>query len=279
MKKINTASVTSTARQPFLGRSVTHIKEGILEATSSIVKALIPTYVANDVVILHGLVLTGNYSGAGLTYSITAGAVYYNGEIYEVSAANGTISGSNVVVLTIATAYQSGDPVTMSDSAVINVHEIVTMNISQGATGSGTKDYSAMKSVVSHRSLLTATAASQTSATAAPTWENLTGITVTTPNDGRTRLYLIGYTCSSTQSQGGVSAQLEIQILQGAIQVDVKTAGKLNSTAPGVDSFNIDTCIIKPVLVPPNTIIKGQMRYTNLACTVDQQQLWAIELL
>lgn len=143
MKKINTSNVTSTSRQPLLGRSISHLQDGYTEVLNSICKRFMPNYSAGDVVILSGLVDTGT---SGVNYNISAGSVYYNGEVYQVAAGSGIFAGT-VAVLTLTTTYQSGDPVTMTDGSLKSVHEIVTMNLSNAASGSGTKDYSACKKI------------------------------------------------------------------------------------------------------------------------------------
>lgn len=140
MKKINTSNVTSTSKQPLYGRSITHLQEGYIEALDGICKSLLYGYTSAKFVILDGCKLTGSYSGAGNPYSVSAGSVYYQGEIYQVAAASGTISGTNVLYGAFTTTYQTGDPVTMSDGSTKNVHEIRTIVITQGATGGN--DYS-----------------------------------------------------------------------------------------------------------------------------------------
>jgi hypothetical protein len=184
MKKILNTS-TSTSRQPFLGRSIDHLKESQTETINSTVRAILNDgYTTNDVVILWGCVLTGSFSGAGNAFSVTQGAVFYNGEIYEVAAASGTISGTNVLIgsLDIST-FQSGDPVQNTDGTMNNVHRIDKFVISQAGTGTGTKDFSLWKPAKKISGRLTL--ASQTNATT--TYADATGLTFTTPNDGKTR--------------------------------------------------------------------------------------------
>lgn len=146
MKKINTSNVTSTAKQPLLGRSITHLTEGIVETFNSVLKKIIYSYSAGDVVILEGLVDSGT---VGVNFNISAGSVYYNGEVYQVAAASGVYAGT-VAVLTLTTTYQSGDPVQFTDGSTHNVHEINKMVISNAASGSGTKDYTACKKLIAN---------------------------------------------------------------------------------------------------------------------------------
>ena len=131
MKKILTSSITATARQPFLDYSLSHLQESYSEALTSICKKILYDYTANDVVILEGLVDSGT---AGVNFNISAGSVYYNGEVYQVAAASGTFSGT-VAVLTETTSYHPSDPVQMDDGTTANVHQIKKFVISNAASG------------------------------------------------------------------------------------------------------------------------------------------------
>lgn len=198
MKKIKTTDVTSTSRQPLLGRSISHIKEGIMENDNSLLRAILMAvsstgYTTNDVLVLHGCVNSGVNSGAGLTYTVSAGAVYYNGEIYQVAAANGTISGTNVVTLTITTTYQSGDPVTMTDGSLKNVHEIVTMDVGQGATGSGTIDFSNLDYINTYAQKIANQTTLATQTTSSTSYVDATGLSYTFTKAGKYEIEFIGY--------------------------------------------------------------------------------------
>ena len=276
MKKILTSSVTSTSRQPLLGRSISHLQEGLQENDNSLIRALLPTYTAGDIVVIYGCLNSGVNSGAGLAYNVSAGAVYYNGEIYQVAAASGVITGTNVVLLTLTTSYQSGDPVTNTDGSLNNVHQINTMVVSEAASGSGTKDFSALKTIVSHRSVLSATAASQTISSAAPTWADLTSVTVTTPNDNRVRMYAIFFKARIDEDNGNATAFVEFQLLQGSTQLDETSVGK--SLATATDVFLIPVNLVYVGLIDPNTIIKVQARRTTANCTAYTMKLYAVEI-
>lgn len=136
MKKINTSNVTSVSRQPFLGRSVSHVMDALTESFDSTIQGLIEDI--SLATILWGL---GNATPAGATYTLSVGAIYFGGEIYEVDAQTVTVTGSNRLVGTITTTYQSGDPVTMTDGSLQNVHEIRKIVFSNAAAGSGDFDF------------------------------------------------------------------------------------------------------------------------------------------
>jgi hypothetical protein len=86
--------------------------------------------------VLSGLV----NSGSGSVYDITAGYIYYQGEVYYIPAASFTASGANVAVIDFDVTYQSAtnaDPVEFSDGFSANVHKITNAIIIEGAAGSG----------------------------------------------------------------------------------------------------------------------------------------------
>lgn len=131
MKKVINASIT-TAKQPYYGRTMDHVMQGIAEGDDSNVRAVIED--ATKATILWGVV---NSTPAGATYTLTAGAIYWAGEIYQVDAQTVTVTGANKLVATITTTYQAGDPVTMSDNTTASVHAIRKLVFSDAASGSG----------------------------------------------------------------------------------------------------------------------------------------------
>lgn len=249
MKKINTSNVTSTVRQPFLGRSISHLKEGIMENDDSLLKAILEgisstTYTTNVPLILFGCVNTGNLSGAGLPYAISAGAIYYNGEIYQVAAASGTITGANVVLLTITTTYQSGDPVTMTDGSLKNVHEIVTMNVSEAASGSGTADFSSAVRISTYAQKIATQIDLAIQTTSSTSYVDATGLTYTFAKAGRYIIEFKGWTSvtitpssSFTVIDGG--GIMQIYNNTTAAELD-KSQTYISYNDSGVNVYDID---------------------------------------
>lgn len=144
MKKINTSAVSTAIGLPLKSGSLVHIQNAYQEALNSTVLAIISQGIYDPTVgyILHGCI----NSGSGTTYTISAGAVFFNGEIYQVAASTFTITGLQVPVGTITTSYFSdptADPVAFTDGVSRNVHEIRTIVFSAGLSGSGTVNYSA----------------------------------------------------------------------------------------------------------------------------------------
>lgn len=131
-KHILYSDITSTAKQPYLKQTHQHYNE----MTDELMKAFGETIVSDSslVTILWGCVNTGTGTGVGQSSIISAGAVYYNGEVYQVPAFT-TASIVNGLKGTITTAYTAADPVLFSDSTTHNVHQIKTMVISDATGG------------------------------------------------------------------------------------------------------------------------------------------------
>lgn len=111
-------------------------QEGLTELTTSrIGKSYDPT---------KGYILNGCVnSGTGSTYNISAGSIFFNGEIFLVDAVSFTISGSNVAeaVITTTQYVTDADPTDFTDGIQRNVHNIRKIVFQPGLSGSGAFDY------------------------------------------------------------------------------------------------------------------------------------------
>jgi|GEM_PF-1482110 len=104
-----------------------HMQEGVYESLEATVKSLLPS--GSDRCILFGCVLTV----AGSDFSLSPGAIFYQGEIYPVDAQTGVTNGVPYWVL--STSYAPFNPVTYNDGAPHNVHAIRKVSLQYG-TGS-----------------------------------------------------------------------------------------------------------------------------------------------
>lgn len=92
----------------------------------------------------------GTYSNVGFandTYTITKGAILYNGEIYQVPAMVATRANlSETIVFRVDTnTYQSGEPTPYTDGTPRNTNQNRTIKIYNGLTGTGIVDALNMK--------------------------------------------------------------------------------------------------------------------------------------
>jgi hypothetical protein len=146
MKKIDTTNITGLQGAPFLKATHDHYKESIQDFMTDFIKAYVGSYTTNDVMVLYGCdvtVTSGAIPGTG-TATLTAGAVYYNGEIYQVDA-NAGLSTTNpqTLIWSIATTYRAGDPIEWSDGTARELHRIDKFLLSAGTAGAGLANYNA----------------------------------------------------------------------------------------------------------------------------------------
>lgn len=143
MKKLDLSAVTTTIGMPQKSGALTHIQSAYQEAIDRAVRAIIGGSLYDPAVayILHGCEATGTDPGAR---TISAGAVFFNGEVYLVDAASFTTAGSEVAVGTITTTYYAdtiADPVQFTDGVNRNVHQIRKVVFDAGLIGSGDFDF------------------------------------------------------------------------------------------------------------------------------------------
>lgn len=136
MKKIDTSNIVeNTRRQPFTKASYDHLQQAFQEVFTDILKGL--TSDAAGVVVLHGCL---DADPDADDYDISAGALLYQGEVFQIDAFVGS-DAVQVPVLSIETTYHANDPVKFTDNNDFNVHEIRKMAWTMGASGSGIADF------------------------------------------------------------------------------------------------------------------------------------------
>jgi hypothetical protein len=143
-RKFKTNSIIDPVKAPLTKRSLEHINSAYDELGEDLVKSLIGTYTANDVVILRGCdvaVTSGSIPGTG-TATLSEGAVFYNGRVYKVDA-NGSLSTTSpdTLVWEIVESVVAGDPATFSDGNTYDFHVIEKFRLVAGAPGSGIANY------------------------------------------------------------------------------------------------------------------------------------------
>ena len=130
MKKIKTTDITTSAAMPIKQGTLDHLQSAYKE----IIQGLALQMVKGGNGILYGCIKTQT----GLSWSITSGYVYYNGEVYLSDAASGVLSGGQSIWGTITTTNltaANADPVQFSDGSNNNVHLIEKFVWSSNTTG------------------------------------------------------------------------------------------------------------------------------------------------
>jgi hypothetical protein len=140
MKNLITSNITSTIGMPVKSGTLLHLQSAYKEALDFLARGLVMTYQANTVYRIFGCI----NQGSPTDYNITAGAVFYNGEIYLVDATTFTLSVGQVAIATISSTFftdPTADPVTFTDGVARNVHEIRKAVIAPGLSGGGVSDF------------------------------------------------------------------------------------------------------------------------------------------
>lgn len=136
MRKLDTSQISVAAR--FFPKSGTldHLQLAYQECVNAIIQAMIGSgYDPTKVYILFGCVNSGNAQAM----VISAGAVFYNGEVYLVDAVNLYPGAGLVAIANYQLTYNqvNADPVTFTDNVQRNVHQIRKFQIVAGDSGLG----------------------------------------------------------------------------------------------------------------------------------------------
>ena len=141
MKTLSIAAISDASQMPLKKGTLQFLQDAHKETMASSWKALIGAQYSPAVVYVIG---GGVNTGQTPNYIITAGSVFFNGEIFDFDAANFTATTPNVAVFNIVQTQFTvdADPVIFTDKTVRNIHNIKKAQISQGASGSGIADLS-----------------------------------------------------------------------------------------------------------------------------------------
>ncbi|KAA2242812.1 hypothetical protein F0L74_09800 [Chitinophaga agrisoli] len=141
MRKVDVSPITTSIGMPIKAGTLTHLQSAYQEAISALGAALAgSTYDSGKVYILTGC----RNSGSGSSYVISAGAVFYGGEVYLVDPASFTISNPNVAVGVVTTTFFAdavADSVQFTDGVLRNVHQIRKIVLKAGLSGSGAGNF------------------------------------------------------------------------------------------------------------------------------------------
>jgi hypothetical protein len=142
MRKLITTDISATAQMPVKQGTWDFLQDAYTELIVETVKGLVgKDYSASTPYAITNL----NNLNTPPIYQLVSGLILYQGVLYMSTGGNFTLTGANVAICTIDTNYQLGlnaDPVEFTDGNPHNIHQIKTIAITQGATGTGTFDYS-----------------------------------------------------------------------------------------------------------------------------------------
>ena len=136
MKTLDLSAVTPSVGIIPQKDTVEHITSSYLEGVASLAKSIIPvSWQTGHLVILHGCVDTGVHP----TRTLSAGAVFYNGEVYQVPSASFTTTGSQIGIWTLQDV-NTGTESKLTDGSDVHVLVDNKFVFAAGLAGGGLFD-------------------------------------------------------------------------------------------------------------------------------------------
>lgn len=135
MKKIDSSLIIAGKKYRPTKKGLDFLQQAYAENFEDVVKSMIgDTYDSAVGYVLHGCLAT---LISGDDYSLTAGAIFFNGEIYRVDAiATIALADTGILNITI-TNDPVADPSKMTDDSIVNIHNIRKLVLSNGVADSG----------------------------------------------------------------------------------------------------------------------------------------------
>lgn len=267
MKKLDWTAVTASNGLVFEEQTFEHINDGHKDSYIAFVKASIPTSQhTGKLVILYGCVATGTNPGAR---TLTAGAVYYSGEIYQVASASFTTTGSQIGIWTLVDVDSATDESTIKTaSSSFSEHVLVNSKFvfAAGLSGSGTFDQNSTDIIrFDNKELDQYSNFSNTMRSITSSY--VTRYSYTTPNDGIKRHYVFNFN-SVIDADTGVSFQYKTDIFINTVSTD-----PVEMTVPNtVQGSYVHQKIL--VNVEPNTLIElKEARQTGTDGTIRRDRI------
>lgn len=139
MKILNISDISSSTAMPIKSGTLQFLQDAHKEAIAGLVTNVIPTPLANTIYILSGC---KNTTTAPI-HTLTAGVLYYNGEIFNFDGATFTLTGLQKAYARIETTQYitNADPVQFTDGVSRNVHNIRKIVIENTITSSGLPEF------------------------------------------------------------------------------------------------------------------------------------------
>lgn len=139
MKILNISDISSSNAMPVKSGTLQFLQDAHKEALAGLITNIIPTPLSNTIYILSGC----KNSGTGSFYNISAGVIYYNGEIFNFDGASFTLTSLQKAYARIETTQYitNADPVQFTDGVNRNVHNIRKIVIENTTTSSGLPEF------------------------------------------------------------------------------------------------------------------------------------------
>lgn len=271
---ITTQGTDPNIQQPFTAPSLKFLQDSSVEIAAALFQgALTAAYDPTKVYILFGCI---DSTPGGGTRTISAGWVFYNGVLYQVDAVTFTPGGGQTAVATIVVTNPSPDPILFKNGSSHNVHNVSKVVIGSAVAGSGISDFANF--ISTKKVVLEAGNASYT--INSTVFTNVTDLTITTPNDGITRNYLLLFKAFLINSNGNITSDADIQFYNttDSVVYDSTTGGKAEGTLSHV--YVIGANLLDYQTIGPNKTITIQARYGSGGAniTLDKAKMKLIEI-
>lgn len=150
MKYLSLGTINSTRSMPLKNGSLQHIQDGYKDVFREVMKCVVGTeFDSNKAYILSGCVNTGT----GGAYNISAGYIFYGGEVNRVPATSFTPASGETAVAKFGITNVNGtnyDPVQFTDGSSINVHYENIIEITSGVSGTFISDFADLIRIDKH---------------------------------------------------------------------------------------------------------------------------------
>lgn len=269
MKKLDWTAVTASNGLVFEEQTFEHVNNGHKDSYIAFVKANIPSaWHTGKLVVLYGCVATGTNPSAR---TLTSGAVYYNGEIYQVDSASFTTTGSQIGIWTLVDVDSGSTESTIKTSTSSFLSHVLVNSkfmFAAGESGSGTFDESSSNVVRISSKVNTLVAGTDTTYSGTAAFATITGCTYTTPPDNITRKYLITFKCTAeiVVATGGGVGDMNYR-LYDLTNATVLDTSRFSFSIPngGSSRANIILTAIADIVPSVNIVVQSEVSIqTNL---------------
>lgn len=139
MKILDISNISSSNAMPVKSGTLQFLQDAHKETVAGLITNILPNPISGTVYIISGCV----NSGTGSVYNISAGVIYYNGEIFNFDGASFTLTGLQKAYARIETTQYitNADPVQFTDGVNRNVHNIRKFVIENTITSSGLPEF------------------------------------------------------------------------------------------------------------------------------------------
>lgn len=139
MKILNISDISSSNAMPVKSGTLQFLQDAHKETVAGLITNILPNPISGTVYIISGCL----NSGTGSVYNISAGVIYYNGEIFNFDGASFTLTGLQKAYARIETTQYitNADPVQFTDGVNRNVHNIRKIVIENTITSSGLPEF------------------------------------------------------------------------------------------------------------------------------------------